>query len=131
MAKNNRVCKVCGESYTFCPNCAGVSATEKYKTMFCSKNCRDIFHTLSRYSVKDVNKYEAKEILSSLDMSKRNSFSAAIKSDVDEIMGFNKKSFKKKEETAPIVAVESIAHIEPVESIEPIEATEPEILEDI
>ena len=114
MAKNNRVCKVCGESYSFCPNCAGVTATEKYRTMFCSKNCRDIFHTLSRYIVTDVNKHEAKEILSSLDLSKQNNFSDAIKEDINEIMGMNKKSFKKKEETLPIEIVETIEVAEPI-----------------
>lgn len=113
MAKNNRVCKVCGSEYNFCPSCARVPANEKYKTMFCSKNCRDIFHTISRYFVKDVAKDEAKEILYSLDLSKRNKFSDAIKADIDEIMGTNKKPFKKKEE--PVVVepiVETVA--EPV-----------------
>lgn len=111
MAKNNRVCKVCGSEYSFCPTCAGVTATEKYRTMFCSKNCRDVFHTLSRYIVKDVTKDEAKEILSSLDLSKRNKFSDAIKADIDEIMGTYKKSFKKKEDCVavePVVAEPAI-----------------------
>lgn len=106
MAKNNRICKVCGSEYNFCPTCAGVTATEKYRTMFCSKNCRDVFHTLSRYIVKDVTKDEAKEILSSLDLSKRNKFSDAIKADIDEIMGTYKKSFKKKEEPVTVEAIE-------------------------
>lgn len=106
MAKNNRVCKVCGSEYNFCPTCAGVTATEKYRTMFCSKNCRDVFHTISRYFVKDVSKDEAKEILSSLDLSKRNNFNDAVKSDIDEIMGVNKKQFKKKEESVVIEVTE-------------------------
>lgn len=111
--KNNRICKVCGESYNFCPNCAGVTATEKYRTMFCSKNCREVFHTLARYTMKDINKTETQEILFSLDLSKLNLFSEQIKTDIEEIMGTNKKSFKKKvfEEQ---VAIEEPAVIEPV-----------------
>ena len=115
MNKKNRVCKVCGEEYSFCPTCSNVPATEKYRTMFCSKNCRDVFHVLSRYIVKDVNKYEAKEILSSLDLSRQNRFSEQIKADIDKIMGINKKSFKKKEEEESVV----------------IEAVEPAIPEEI
>jgi hypothetical protein len=98
MIKNNRVCKVCGSEYHFCPTCAGVSVTDKYKTMFCSKNCRDIFHTISRYFVKDVSKEEAKDILLSLDLSNRAKFNDSIKADIDEVMGLNRKQFKKKEE---------------------------------
>lgn len=108
MAKNNRVCKVCGSEYNFCPTCAGVTATEKYRTMFCSKNCRDVFHTISRYFVKDVTKDEAKEILNSLDLSKRYKFNVSIKADIDEIIGANKKQFKKKEEPVVIEVAEPV-----------------------
>ena len=101
--KNNRTCKVCNELYNFCPNCAGVKAADKYRTMFCSKNCRDIFHTLSRHAMNDVTKDEAKEILSSLDLINIDNFSEQIKTDIDEIMGNNKKSFKKKAIEAPVV----------------------------
>ena len=113
MAKNNRVCKVCGAEYSFCPTCAGVHVTEKYKTMFCSKNCRDIFHTLSRYTIKDINKDEAKEILSSLDMSKHDQFSEQIKTDVDDIMDANKKNFKKKVKEEPVVIEEVFLDAKP------------------
>ena len=111
--KNNRVCKTCGESYSFCPTCAGVTATEKYRTMFCSKNCRDVFHTLSKYTIGVVTKDEAKEVLSSLDLSKQGKFSEQIKTDVEEIMGTNKKSFKKKIIEEPIVEDVIAPTIEP------------------
>lgn len=109
--KDNRTCKVCNESYNFCPNCAGVKATDKYRTIFCSKNCRDIFHLLSRHTMNDVAKDEAKEILSSLDLSKLNNFSEQIKVDIDEIMGNNKKHFKKKIVEEPVVEEQVIEPI--------------------
>ena len=111
--KDNRICKVCNESYNFCPNCAGVKVTEKYRTIFCSQNCRDIFHTLARYTMKDINKIETQELLSYLDLSKLNLFSEQIKIDIDEIMGNNKKSFKKKNIEEPVVeeAVEPVIEL--------------------
>lgn len=117
--KNNRTCKVCASEYYFCPNCAGVKVTEKYRTMFCSKNCRDIFHLLSRHTMNDVTKDEAKEILSSLDLSKLNNFSEQIKIDIDEIMGNNKKHFKKKIVEEPIVEEQVVEPI--VEPAVPVE----------
>jgi hypothetical protein len=103
MSKKNHVCKVCGVKYSFCPNCAGVKAAEKYKTIFCSKNCRDIFHALSKYTVGVVNKDEAKDILCSLDLSNLSNFSEQIRSDVDKIMYSNKKHIKKKVIEEPVV----------------------------
>ena len=117
--KNNRTCKVCGIEYNFCPNCAGVTATEKYRTIFCSKNCRDIFHTLARYTMNDVTKDGAKEILSSLDLSNLNLFTEQIKADIDEIMGNNKKYFKKKIVEEPVVEEQVIEPI--VEPTIPVE----------
>lgn len=86
MPKKNRICKACGESYSYCPNCSGATATEKYRTMFCSKNCRDVFQACVRYNMKHTTKDEAKAELSKLDLSKRDHFSDQIKSDIDEIM---------------------------------------------
>lgn len=94
--KDNRVCKVCQTKYNFCPNCSGVTAANKYRTMFCSKNCRDVFQTCVAYDMNHITTDEAKEAFSSLDLSKLNSFSEQIKTDIDEIMGNNKKHFKKK-----------------------------------
>ena len=129
MAKNNRVCKVCGTEYHFCPTCSKVPATEKYRTIFCSKNCRDIFDTLSRYTVKTINKDETKEILSSLDLSKKAQFSEQIKADINEIMGTNKKSFKKKVFEEPVI-VEPIIE-EPTITEEPIVVEEPIVTETV
>ena len=109
MAKNNRTCRVCQTAYNFCPTCERVPASEKYRTMFCTKNCYDVFYTISRYFVKDVTKDEAKEILSSLDLSKQAQFSEQIKTDMDEIMGINKKPFKKKVAEEPVVTEAPVA----------------------
>ena len=120
MARNNRVCKVCGTNYQFCNNCGTVAPTEKYKTLFCSKNCRDIFHTLSRYTVKSINKYETKEILSSLDMSNLDNFSDKIKLEINEIMGSNKKHSKKKIIEDQVVTEDPVAIEASVEIQEPV-----------
>ncbi len=95
--KENRTCKVCGESYYFCPTCDGVPATEKYRTMFCSKNCRDIFQTCTRYAMSHITKEEAQKDLSALDLSKRTQFNEQIKADIDEIMKVEKPKYVKKE----------------------------------
>lgn len=114
-SKQNKTCKVCGESYYFCPSCSR-SASDKYKTMFCSKNCRDIFHTCSRYTVGTIDKAMAKSILSELDLSNRNKFSERIKADLSNILK-TKSKFVKKEVTPveePIVVEPTFAPVETV-----------------
>lgn len=98
--QNNRVCKVCQSPYHFCPTCERVAATEKYKTMFCSKNCRDIFHTCTRFAAGTIDKSTAKSILSDLDLSNRSNFSEQIKADLSNILKIKNKFVKK--EIAPI-----------------------------
>jgi hypothetical protein len=93
--KDNRICKVCKEEYYFCPSCGSVSASDKYKIMYCSKNCYHILNTLSKLTIGTINKAEAKEALSSLDLSKQNQFSEGIKMEIDEIMKTGKKNKKK------------------------------------
>ena len=86
MHKPNHVCKACGDSYYFCPNCSGMTAKDKYRTLFCSRNCRDVFQTCVAYNMKHITKDEAKSALSQLDLSKRAQFSEQLKADIDEIM---------------------------------------------
>lgn len=93
--KDNRICKVCKEEYRFCPSCGSVSASDKYKIMYCSKNCYNILNTLSKLTIGTINKSEAKEALSSLDLSKQNQFSEGMRMEIDEIMKTGKKNKKK------------------------------------
>ncbi len=107
--KNNRSCKVCGDQYYYCPSCVPLDAPDRYKMVFCSTNCKDIFDVVSDYSFKKIDKFVAKSKLSELDTSKYNQFSDKIKADIDEIMKTPKKPKKK-----PIVADEVIIQEESV-----------------
>ena len=93
--KNNRSCKVCGDQYYYCPSCVPLDAPDRYKMVFCSLNCKDIFDVVSNYAFKKTDKLTAKSILSELDLSKRNQFSEKISEDIDEIMKSPKKAKKK------------------------------------
>ena len=115
--KQNKICKVCGTKYSFCPSCSGTLAADKYKSMFCSENCRNIFYTCSRYNVGAIDKNKAKSILSDLDLSNRSNFSEKIKSDIANILKFKVKSARKDftpVENAPIVVEEPIVENLPV-----------------
>jgi hypothetical protein len=120
--KDNRICKVCKEKYYFCPSCGAISASEKYKTMFCSKNCYDIFNTLTKVIVGSIDKSAARDILSSLDLSNQNQFNEGIKNDIDEIMKTSKKNKKKEKndiiEHNDLIVVDNQVNDVVVENIE-------------
>lgn len=116
MAKNNRICKVCGESYSYCPTCGGASANEKYKIMFCSKNCKDIFDTCSAYNVGVINKETATTRLKELDLSKKSEFTGKLKENVDELTAKPRKQRQ--------FQLESPISIEPETPIEEVVVTE-------
>lgn len=70
MAKNNRTCHVCGNSYRFCPSCAEFADWEYWHVMFHDQNCHDIWYTLGDFEDGKITKEEAIEKMKKLDTSK-------------------------------------------------------------
>ena len=119
--KANRICKTCQTEYYFCPNCNNVTAADKYKNIFCSKNCRDIFQTVARYNMNHITKDEARADLSKLDLSNLSNFSEQIKADVNTITY-----------VAPVVKV--VCDVAPVENndiVEPVVTCEEQPIEQL
>lgn len=84
MKKTNKKCCVCGCEYYFCSGCP--SQSPSYMTSFCSENCKKIYHAVAGYNFGDLGEKEAYELLSECDLSKRENFTAATKSAIEEIL---------------------------------------------
>lgn len=67
--KNNKTCIVCGEKYTFCPTCANARDLETWKNIYCSENCKKIFHAASGYHAKTVTIEEVRTRFDACDLS--------------------------------------------------------------
>lgn len=63
MKQNNKNCIICGKSYTFCTNCSKFDHLPRWMGMFHSKECKDIFDTISDYQSKVCTKEAAKNRL--------------------------------------------------------------------
>lgn len=83
---NNRVCKVCGKEYEYCPSCPKDRNKKKFMIMFCGDNCHDIFNTCSAFNMNMIDKDEAKSKLMNLDISNKKRFTKQIQNDIDNIM---------------------------------------------
>lgn len=79
--KHNRVCRVCGAEYYYCPSC--MPHEPAYKTMFCADTCKVIWEILSKHGVGKVDAQTTLEALCNVDMP--SNFTDAIKKHIDMI----------------------------------------------
>lgn len=86
MHSANRTCLICKRKYDFCPNCADYDNQPRWKVLFCSQNCHDIFGVADQYAQKKITKIVAKERLSKLDLSVKDNITGSIRNTVEEIL---------------------------------------------
>lgn len=92
---NNRECALCHGRYSYCPTCN--TNEPVYKNMFCSENCKDVFITVCKIRDNVLNNNEAKEILTSLDLSKIDSYSDAAKTRIKNVLNIKEEVNEVKE----------------------------------
>lgn len=58
-----KTCIVCGKKYEYCRHCDKNGKNEKWKTNYCSENCKDVFDIISKYANKHISIEDAKNAL--------------------------------------------------------------------
>lgn len=89
MARTNRVCKICGKKYYFCPNCNENLANPKpsWYESFDSENCKNIFAILvDNFLEKDTNEV-TKTKLSDCDLTDIENFDEDTRKQIEDIIG--------------------------------------------
>ena len=69
MKKFNKTCISCGKEYTFCTSCEEYDKLPRWRAIYCSENCKNLFHITSDYIEKTITDDEAKERLLECDLS--------------------------------------------------------------
>ena len=59
---SNRKCICCGEKYQYCPSCGNDRLKETWYSAFCSETCKDLWQTLSKYSMGFINKSQQRDL---------------------------------------------------------------------
>ncbi len=90
MKQNNKNCIICGKSYTFCTNCSKFDHLPRWMGMFHSKECKDIFDTISDYQSNVCSKEEALNRLTDAGITNI-TLTSPVQKIVDEIMSDYKK----------------------------------------
>lgn len=105
MIKNNKVCILCGERYSFCSRCEEFDHLPRWMAIYCSDNCKKIFDTISAYNMKLKTKEEAAKIIKECDLSRKSEFKESCQKYIDEILDI-------KEESSQEVVVNTILRTE-------------------
>lgn len=128
--KNNKTCIVCGEKYTFCPTCADVKDLEMWKNIYCSENCKKLFHAASGYHAKTATIEEVRTRFDACDLSYKDKLNDNFIEAINAAYGIKEKVEIKeeiKEEIIASVDVESKSEVkeEKVEVVEKIKYGKP------
>lgn len=84
-----RTCKVCGKTYSYCPNC-GKEKAPSWKVLFDEERCHEIFETLNRLNFNHITEDEAREKLNALKVNTNENFVPAIKEQIKKLFNVRK-----------------------------------------
>lgn len=86
MVKNNRTCIICNKPYRYCGNCQGDAGKPSWYLIFHGQNCYDVYETCVAYRDEVINKKEAYDRISKLDLSDLDNFAEATRLQIKDIL---------------------------------------------
>ena len=81
----SRKCCICGQNYSYCPNCGTDASKPTWYFIFDGQNCHDIYEVCTQYRDKEIDAARAYELISKLDLSKIENFSESTQLQIAEI----------------------------------------------
>ena len=82
---SNRKCICCGEKYQYCPSCGNDRLKETWYSAFCSETCKDLWQTLSKYSMGFINKSQAIKLINTLPLKDKSKYVACVQCDLGKL----------------------------------------------
>ena len=103
MARKDRQCYLCGESYKYCGSCSNDRAKPAWMSEFHSENCKNIFDICTRFNMQLMSKVEAQDALKACDLTNKSNFKSYVQHDLEVIFAEEPKKKIKKAEPMPII----------------------------
>ena len=88
--KINRICCICGRSYSYCPTCGEDAGKPTWYFIFDGQNCHDIYEVCTQYRDGEIDAKVAYEKISKLDISNIKNFAEATRIQIEEILAKGK-----------------------------------------
>ena len=87
---HKRVCKVCGNIYSYCPQCKEDFYKPTWYFMFCSETCKNIFEILSACEVGNLSLEETKLKLEAIVNDENlQKFDAFMREQIQDILSYS------------------------------------------
>lgn len=102
MARRQRECYLCGESYKYCPTCSQDRTKPSWMAEFHSEDCMTIFDVCTRFNMGMISNTEAQEELNACDLSNKANFKSYVQKDLENIFAEEPKKRGKRAETTVI-----------------------------
>lgn len=110
MARRNRKCICCSTEYSYCPDCSGPDRLKpSWYSEFCSEDCKDLWLTATKFNMGMVEKKDAKDIISALNLKDKSEYVKCIQRDLDVILA---EEPKKRGKRAEMKIIDEFADIE-------------------
>ena len=107
MGRRTRECRVCGQTYKYCPTCSQDKYKPTWMALFHEENCMKIWDICTRFNMELMSKEEAKEAILKCDLSKKENFVDFVQKDIANILF---------EEPTP----EVVEEVKPIEEVKPV-----------
>ena len=85
MARRQRECYLCGESYKYCNTCSQDKMKPSWMNEFHSESCKNIFEICTRYNMGLLTKEQAMAQLEKCDLSNKEEFKSYVQKDLENI----------------------------------------------
>lgn len=84
--RKNRQCICCSTEYTYCPDCNGSDRLKpSWYSEFCREDCKDLWLTATKFNMGMLEKKDAKDIISSLNLKDKSEYVACVQRDLEVI----------------------------------------------
>lgn len=106
--RKSRKCICCSTEYTYCPNCNGQDRLKpSWHSEFCCEDCKDLWLTATKFNMGMIEKKDAKDIISALNLKDKSEYVKCVQRDLENIFAEEPKKRTKKAEP---VAIEPESH---------------------
>lgn len=109
--RKNRQCICCSTEYFYCPDCNGADRLkESWYSEFCSIDCKDLWLTATKFNMGMIEKKDAKDIISALNLKDKSEYVKCVQHDLENIFAIDEEP-KKRGKRIEVKPVDEFADI--------------------
>lgn len=84
--RKSRNCICCSTEYVYCPDCNGSDKLRpSWYSEFCCEDCKDLWLTATKFNMNMIEKKDAKDIISVLNLKDKSKYVACVQRDLEVI----------------------------------------------